>query len=124
MLQAQYAADAQSWSDEQAALQADLASLAAQTALKSLALDAMLRAGGTAGFAPAGHAVDGPLWQQVKYLSSSSVYDFLQQPTVACIKLEHHHLHFQQEAAAIPAKHCTGQHSSAQHNIAQHSRSH
>lgn len=63
-MQAQYAADAESWSSEQASLQADLASLAAQTALKSLALDAMLRAGNT-GFASAGHAVDGPLWQQV-----------------------------------------------------------
>ncbi|DBA85969.1 TPA: hypothetical protein ACH3X1_005507 [Trebouxia sp. C0004] len=60
----QYSADAQSWSSQQSALQADLAALAAQTALKSLALDAMMRNSSRASQAPGGHAVGGPLWQQ------------------------------------------------------------
>ena len=64
MPQEQYKADAESWSSEQAALQANLAALAAQTALKSLALDAMMR-NNRAGQAAGGHAIGGPLWQQV-----------------------------------------------------------
>ena len=63
--QEQYSADAESWSSQQAALQADLAALAAQTALKSLALDAMMRNGSRANQATGGHAIGGPLWQQV-----------------------------------------------------------
>ncbi len=56
-------------SSEQAALQADLAALAAQTALKSLALDAMMRNNGRANEGAGGHAVGGPLWQQVSCYS-------------------------------------------------------
>lgn len=63
--QEQYSADAESWSSQQAALQADLAALAAQTALKSLALDAMMRNSSRASQGTGGHAVGGPLWQQV-----------------------------------------------------------
>lgn len=64
-LQEQYNADAETWSSEQAALQADLAALAAQTALKSLALDAMMRnsSRGAQGGGPI--TIGGPLWQQV-----------------------------------------------------------
>ena len=65
MMQEQYSADAESWSSEQAALQADLAALAAQTALKSLALDAMMRNSSRSNEGAGGHAVGGPLWQQV-----------------------------------------------------------
>ncbi len=65
LMQEQYSADAESWSSQQAALQADLAALAAQTALKSLALDAMMRNSSRAGQGPGGHAIGGPLWQQV-----------------------------------------------------------
>ncbi len=66
-MQEQYSADAESWSSQQAALQADLAALAAQTALKSLALDAMMRNSSRAIQGPGGHAVGGPLWQQVAF---------------------------------------------------------
>lgn len=59
-VQEQYEADAETWSSEQAALQADLAALAAQTALKSLALDAMMRNSNRAD-----QGIGGPLWQQV-----------------------------------------------------------
>lgn len=62
-VQEQYNADAETWSSEQAALQADLAALAAQTALKSLALDAMMRNSNRA--AQGSHTIGGPLWQQV-----------------------------------------------------------
>ena len=65
VMQEQYSADAESWSSQQAALQADLAALAAQTALKSLALDAMMSNSSRASQGPGGHAVGGPLWQQV-----------------------------------------------------------
>ncbi len=65
LMQEQYSADAESWSSQQAALQADLAALAAQTALKSLALDAMMRNSSRASQGTGGHAVGGPLWQQV-----------------------------------------------------------
>ena len=65
VVQEQYSADAESWSSQQAALQADLAALAAQTALKSLALDAMMRNGSRANQVTGGHAIGGPLWQQV-----------------------------------------------------------
>ena len=68
MAQEQYSADAETWSSEQAALQADLAALAAQTALKSLALDAMMRNSNRSTQAGGGHAVGGPLWQQVQSL--------------------------------------------------------
>lgn len=62
IVQEQYNADAETWSSEQAALQADLAALAAQTALKSLALDAMVRNNrATQG----NQTIGGPLWQQV-----------------------------------------------------------
>lgn len=64
-LQEQYNADAETWSSEQAALQADLAALAAQTALKSLALDAMMRNSNRATQGAGGHSIGGPLWQQV-----------------------------------------------------------
>ena len=64
-VQEQYSADAESWSSQEAALQADLAALAAQTALKSLALDAMMRKSSRASQGPGRHAVSGPLWQQV-----------------------------------------------------------
>lgn len=60
VVQEQYDADAETWSSEQAALQADLAALAAQTALKSLALDAMMRNSNRAT-----QGIGGPLWQQV-----------------------------------------------------------
>ena len=67
-LQEQYNADAETWSSEQAALQADLAALAAQTALKSLALDAMMRNSNRATQSGGGYTVGGPLWQQVSFL--------------------------------------------------------
>ena len=75
-VQEQYKADAESWSSEQAALQANLAALAAQTALKSLALDAMMRNNRGSQMA-GGHAIGGPLWQQVcfAFLSSSLQLD-------------------------------------------------
>lgn len=65
VLQAQYSADAETWSSEQAALQADLAALAAQTALKSLALDAMMRNSSRGAQGGGHHNIGGPLWQQV-----------------------------------------------------------
>ena len=63
--QVQYNADAETWSSEQAALQSDLAALAAQTALKSLALDAMMRNSNRATQGKGNHSIGGPLWQQV-----------------------------------------------------------
>ena len=68
-VQEQYSADAETWSSEQAALQADLAALAAQTALKSLALDAMMRNSGRGAQGGGHQTIGGPLWQQVWALS-------------------------------------------------------
>ena len=85
-LQEQYNADAETWSSEQAALQADLAALAAQTALKSLALDAMMRNSNRATQGGGGHTVGGPLWQQVGFcLFCSLMHRYCHWSLCSCI---------------------------------------